>query len=259
MALVLTAFVAAVPKIDQASVANLPDELGNLIEWIRPRVAPSIFLLSAITGFARVGRAWLESKWIWSVGQSVLDFLCKNSFEGLEGDAHHHRVTLFEFRPLLLWIWPWRAWYWPWGWGRGPTSGWLVPILRSGHTTKKSRTVFLAPDDADRAEGVAGKTWATRNREIVVEGLADPELGKPKTVVDYAKRTGVTTEWLTRQIEQGRQMALSFRAIPIEVSGRRWGVLLLDSRDPGGVAKNREKVDIAPYASLLGKLLERTS
>jgi hypothetical protein len=226
VSLIATALVAVIPKLDAKAIASLPEDLARVVEWLGPRVVGVLWVLATFTAIAKMGKSWLESRWVWALGQSLVDNLCKDCFAGIDGNWHEHRVTLFQHRRLLLWIWPWRRLWWPWGMGRGPTSGWLVPVLRSGHTTQKSRTVFLAPDDAQHAEGVAGKTWATRNREIVVDNLPEPDPNVPGSVVDYAKRTGVSEEWLLTQILDGRQMARAFRAIPVEVGGRRWGVLL---------------------------------
>jgi hypothetical protein len=40
--------------------------------------------------------------------------------------------------------------------------------VRSGHTTQKTKTIFLAPDDAGNAEGVAGQVWASDQTIIVI-------------------------------------------------------------------------------------------
>lgn len=126
-----------------------------------------------------------------------------------------------------------------------------MPVERSGHTTRKSRTAFLAPDDADRAEGIAGQTWA-RNRILVVNELPDINKSPPQGVLeDYARRTFVATEWL-----QGtRRHARSFCGIPVEVKGRPWGVIILDSRNPNVIDDDANRF-YRLVGGFLGKLLE---
>jgi hypothetical protein len=53
--------------------------------------------------------------------------------------------------------------------------------------------------------------------------------------------------------------ARSYLGIPIEVKGKRWGVVVLDSRDPNGI-KPPDGVTYATYkvmAKFLERLLER--
>lgn len=128
-------------------------------------------------------------------------------------------------------------------------------MLRSGHTTQNTSTVFLAPDDADNAEGVAGKTWA-EGREVVVRIHSLPKVGDEKSMREYADKTGVSYDWVRNQVERKRQFAAYYRGIPIEVNSTKWGVLLLDSRNPN--AEQQITVELISYAHFFGKLLERS-
>ena len=136
---------------------------------------------------------------------------------------------------------------------RWPWSGWLVPVERSGHTTRRSHTIFLAPDDADQAEGIAGQTWA-QNRVVVVNGLSDVNENPSREVLaEYAQRTWIAETWV---LQKQRQHARSFCGIPVEVKGKLWGVIVLDSRNPQAIDQNADKF-YRLIGRVLGKLLER--
>jgi hypothetical protein len=172
----------------------------------------------------------------------LLDSFRDFVFDTDEGDLHHHRITLFKHRRCRGW------------WTFGAGSGWLVPVERSGHTTLKSRAAFRAPDAADKAQGIAGYTWA-RKRMIFVEDLPDIcNGGTPEALLAFAKATRITPQWLVKH----KVCSRSFCGIPIEVQGNIWGVLVLDSRSP----KISQKTElIANFYRINGryvaKLLER--
>jgi len=178
----------------------------------------------------------------------------EEAFNIAEDDAvHNHRVTLFKRSRLIWWIWPWRSRYSPWGKMRAPWSGWLVPLVRSGHTTQRSRTVFLAPDDADNVEGVVGQVWA-RDRVIVVEDL--PDLcgnATDQDIAAYALKTWVPDAWVRWRLRSGKQCPRSICGIPVEVNGSRWGVIVLDSYSPDGLKHKSHAW--TPYRKMLPMLL----
>lgn len=90
----------------------------------------------------------------------------------------HNRVTYFRHRHFVWWIWPFRGIIWPWG-KAFPGTGWLVIAYRSGHLTKRARTVFLAPDHAADCEGVAGQAY---RRGALRAGKAPKKLPDLSTV-----------------------------------------------------------------------------
>lgn len=170
----------------------------------------------------------------------------------------NNRVTIFKHVQWQWWIWPWRSWCCPWGWGRGPGSGWLVVAYRSGHATQSSGTVFLAPDDAEQADGIAGQTWR-RKAAYRVRGL--PDLGNVagvgcfkvcwlslrarcgstssavkefietrRQIMNYAEATSLPSR-LTWQRKNGKKkLPLSMCGIPLESQQNiPVGVLVLDS------------------------------
>ena len=170
----------------------------------------------------------------------------------------NNRVTIFKHVQWRWWIWPWRCCCSPWGWCRCPGSGWLVVAHRSGHTTQSSGTVFLAPDDADQADGIAGQTWRRKNA-YRVRNL--PDLGAisyvgcigaswlwlralwvptcpavtayseaGRNIEQYAKATTTTPRLVWLRIKGKKKLPLSMCGIPLESRKNiPIGVLVLDS------------------------------
>lgn len=223
--------------------------LANVVSWIDGH-AWIAFVLPIVAGVSKFLAERLARRWIRDIVGSLLNRVADELFDGLDGDSHYHRATLFAHR----W-WKWDIW--SLGWGRFPWSGWLVPVARSGHTTQKSRSRYLAPDDADRCEGVAGKTWA-RDKELHVRGL--PHLTKdssPADIQKYAEGSWIRTQEVEIGLKGRRAYARSFLGLPIEVRGKKWGVLVFDSRAEDAFGQQRPK-SLPVFLFALGKLLERS-
>lgn len=199
--------------------------------------------------------AWLKGvvgpPSIWKTVHEVLDQMQHRAFEERTEPLHHHRVTLFK---ICRWHWTFGQWPWlPW-------AKWLIPVERSGHATRLSASAFRIPDAADRAEGVAGRTWAMRN-VVVVDNL--PELSsvsRPEQLQDYARKTWVSVDWVRQAIRRaksrGRPIARSFCGIPVEVKGELWGVLVFDSCSKD-MRVEQALGEFKTLGRFLGKLLER--
>ena len=140
------------------------------------------------------------------------------------GVASDHRVTLFIHRD-------WSA--------RGalarqkaPWTGWLIPFVRPGHTSKLSSTRFLAPDDDTQAEGIAGAAWAGANRTAEALGLDDVSEAAEPLDPDYrayAEATNVSMDWVRKKRPRSRSL-MGFAVEGPDAS--IWGVVVFDSRDP---------------------------
>jgi hypothetical protein len=202
--------------------------------WILP-------VVSIFAGFIGLLRKMLGSPWLCTYVQPLLNIMAKSAFNVKETDGeHYHRVTLFKHVP---WLWCCRRWPW---------NGWLVAVERSGHTSQSGISYFRAPDNADQAEGIAGTTWA-RNKVVTISNL--PDLRASPTDADfevYSTATFVGVERLRESLPGSR----AFCGIPIEVKGRLWGVLVLDSRSPDGIQQDG-KLMYTPVSKLLGKVLEK--
>lgn len=251
----LVAFIAILSKQDK-SLIGWPEELTAIADWLVRNNWWVVLGLAVFAALIKIVKEALERSWIWAAVQNIVDRIQTEAFAEQEGHAHHHRATLFRYQKYHWWPRPWRGRIWPWGWGRWPGSGWLVPQVRSGHATQRSTTCFLAPDDADNAEGVVGHIWA-RNREVALE--AGTSLGPNAAegeVSEYAGKTFVSATWAAREVSKNKVLAASFRGVPVEgKAGKKWGVLILDSRHPNAAAQATLNID--PYAYCLGKLLER--
>jgi hypothetical protein len=117
----------------------------------------------------------------------------------------------------------------------------------------------MAPDEADHAEGVAGKAWSC-NGILYKRKLPDLYSDTSKeNVAAYANETWLAEELVRKRMEEGLSLARSYLGIQIEVKGKRWGVIVLDSRKPDGILtpKGRDSERYSVMAKFLGRLLER--
>jgi hypothetical protein len=230
--------------------------------WVQVQAWWLLLVIGIVGGIGKYSSSIAGPPWVWESVQMVLDRFRREAFRRAEEDAiHQHRVTLFKKTNWLWWVWPPRGacCWWPWGAGRGPRSGWLVPIVRSGFTTQRTNTVFLAPDDADNAEGVAGVAWSKQKVYPISklpDLLADPS---PAAIAEYARQAKVSENWIRMRLKQGKPCPRSMCGIPVEVGGDVWGVIVLDSRDGDGIKSSshiyQAYVDMVPL--FLGELLKR--
>jgi hypothetical protein len=223
----------------KADLQHVP--LGkSVVAWLQQHAWLAAPVLFAIVPIIQAARTRLGPPWIKEVIHDLLDTFQEHVF-AREADAplHYHRVTLFKYVRLR------------WAWCRWPWTGWLLPVVRSGHTTQKIHTAFRTPDNADRVEGIAGQTWA-RNRVVMESGLPDLS-GSPLSVhiAEYARQTGVAERW----IRQRRPLARSYCGIPVEVKGKLWGVIVLDSRSADAITQTPIE-DYRLIGRTLSKVLE---
>ena len=170
--------------------------------------------------------------------------------ETKEEPEHFHRVTLYKYG------WHWALVMWPW-------SGWVVPVARSGSTTKTKIPCFRASrNEPDKAEGVAGQTWV-RNRRVPVFNLPNLNIESPSEpdIEEYAKQTFVSEKWMYNRIQKHKKgpQARSLLGIPLETKGKSWGVLVVDSRSQEsiGLKKVSKSYSSQAYYSVLSRLLEK--
>lgn len=207
--------------------------------------------------YRRLGDPWLVEQL-----QFILDRYQAGAFNSeaypSETPKDHNRVTLFRYQKgIFVRHWSATRWYWRWG-NHWPLSNFLVPVLRSGHTSKKSDIAFCISDDSDSTEGVAGQAWACgQPLSLVNLPLMNTET-RPRARALYAGKTYCNKAMIDRYIERNRPMPCSIVAIPVERHGKMWGVIVLDSRYPEGVtdiAVENYRLTVA----LVGRLLERAS
>jgi hypothetical protein len=216
---------------------------GDTAELVKQMQGASwwVVLLSAIAiPVLDAGRKGIGAPAVWRVVRDVLD-----QFRGLlfpdagEDHLHEHRVTLFKYSR-----WRWCLRRWPW-------SGWLTPVERSGHTTQRTNIAFLAPDDADRVEGVAGMTWY-RRQVVHVKDLPDlSEDQSDEAIKDYARRSWIPEKLVRERLPRARSLV----GIPVEVKNEIWGIIVVDSRR-AQIRQSEVKKHYKLVARFLGKTLE---
>jgi hypothetical protein len=162
----------------------------------------------------------ISPPWVWETVRAILDQLQLHAFKQSRGGLQqHNRVTLFKHVG-----WRWARCRWPW-------SGWLVPVERSGYTTRKTDTAFRAPDDGEKAEGIAGRAWA-ENGTVSKSNLPDvTETSPDQDLQRYADETFITVDVLRARLKSKKQVALSLTAFPVEAKNKPWGVIVFDSRN----------------------------
>ncbi len=246
------AFVLAALRWDP-NVSPFPaGVVHDVLLWTQMN-SPLLLIVFFLVSYASRLRKYITPPTTWKKIHSLLDELQQLLFKEENDRAeplHHHRVTLFKRG------WCYRMRRWPW-------SGWLIPVERSGHMTRKTTAMFRAPDDPNMLEGVAGYTWARRAFVSIgelpdlydMDGL-DPNL-QAKAIAGYARRTLVDQTWVRNRLLERRTLGRSFCGIPVEVSGGRlWGVIVVDSQTQEPKAGSQHEVSYRLIASVLGKLLE---
>jgi len=244
-------FVSALLK------ANAPNRpfISSVIALCQHNAWWIIIIFTIVGGLAQYLSSHIGSPGNWHIVQHILDQYREEVFgrdENTKDDPEHfHRITLFKH---FKWRWTLEGW---------PGSGWVVPVARSGSTTKANIQCFLASKERpDDAVGVAGQTWA-RNREVKVCGLPDLIIDNPpeNDIIEYAKKAFVTDEWIRNRMRPNRRglQCRSLLGICIEVKGVPWGVLVIDSRkpEPSRLKNTTKNPQLKTYKDILSRLLEK--
>lgn len=198
----------------------------------------------------------------WKALQAQVDTLQQIACPEQAADlTDNHRVTLFRWqrfswRPLLTHP---KRWPQLLKKGKHPWSGWLKPVLRSGHTSKNTKTIFWAPDDSRQAEGMAGYCWATGRAERFD---ALPSLTKTSNNDNrqkYSERANMPIAMVDRYLDRDRPLPRSLLGMSVKTSRyKAWGVLVIDSQSPGGIdyaqADNAFMVIASPLSVMLEEL-----
>ena len=239
-----TAGAGGVYKLDSQDVARLGSWAIGMQGWVRsinwilliavPLAIPALHLV----------RERIGAPWVWEHIHSMLDDFQACIFKQRRTQQlHHHRVTLFKHKKFHFCL------------DRHWKDACLVPIARSGHTSQSSKTKFYVCDSMENRGGIVGMTWAQRN-VVEVHDLPDissnPSEGE---IADYALRGDVSEDWVRDRLNKPNPRSLC--GIPVEVRGKLWGVLVLDSRDPQLIGTQKMFGLFSLIATGLGKLLER--
>lgn len=231
--------------------------------WVQQNAWWLLVTMGLFLFLAKVVKKLVGPPWLWNTVSNILEDARLHMLRHTAADeSHHNRVTLFKHVRCRFRMSPWRLQRWPWGKRQGaspkwnhPWSGWLVPVMRTGHTSQRSKFVFLAPDDADDAEGVVGRTWCGNGVEV--KQLPEITLQSDVSALEeYARRSSVGVDLIRKRLASGKTMSRSFLGFPIEVKGKQWGVLVFDSRRSDGI-KSVSNPTVALTAKMLGELLAR--
>jgi len=199
-------------------------------------------------GLMQVCRRHFGSPWAWEAIQKILDEFRNDVFKGFDDPDDHHRATLFQYKCFTNSLDP------------RNTSGCLIAVGRSGHLTKERITRFKAPDDGEKCEGVVGYAWRhTSWVRVPSYGPLLPLLEKSSNSGDikmYAEHCHVSLEKLRSKVAKGRPLARSYAALRVQLKGKPWGVLVLDSRNSKPFEIERLE-RFKAYGSLLTPVLER--
>lgn len=200
--------------------------------WLEPISKPLIAWLAFLIGFFKLVMRWVGAPEHWKTIQKILEHIQKEVFDGLpDGEfAEFHRVTLYRYQRFCLFT-GWRGQFSPWGDFNHPWSGWLVPVTRAG-PGKNPKTVFLAHSmEGKRFEGVAGATMLLQGGDLRIDRLPDAtSSANDEKIRLYATETFVSESWLRKRIATRKPCSRSFYSMQIEIGGKAWGVLMIDSR-----------------------------
>ncbi|MBV8214043.1 MAG: hypothetical protein JOZ08_12585 [Verrucomicrobia bacterium] len=250
--------VAASLKADVSKYQPPLSGLLGLLQGVAWWCIPTLALAAGVTQFfqKRINQAstWGSIRFLLNEFHKLIFGKPSGAIKSPTDTTHHKRVTLFQYKKRITFRddGPTRHWYFlGFDW-----SGWLIPVQRSGHTTRRTSTAFWAPDAADKVQGIAGVTWAN-NQRSVREDL--PDISQNSSTEDlkkYADDSWLTVEWLEKKlVRKGSGWPRALYGIPVEVEGKLWGVIVLDSRDVK--IPNLDRIDAfhETYAKILSRFI----
>jgi hypothetical protein len=167
--------------------------------------------------------------------QNVLNSLHKQYFSGVpENELFQHRATLFKAKKFF-----------------SLRPNYLQVFARSGTAYQRSKTYLRIDDENEnRNEGIAGKAWFINASASVYDLPSWPETWSSGT--DFARRKEYAERGLL-SVEKAASLNVKSRSITATVvrtaTGRKWGVLVLDSRDPAGILNVPEKKALAELSA----------
>jgi hypothetical protein len=220
--------VASCVRIDEKRIAALP-ALVAIILLIRSSSWWSAPLATFVAASLPKLNSFFGDDRQWKTVQVLIDHLREETFakddETKNDPLHHHRITMFKYCRF-------RACFarWPW-------SGWMIPVARSGFRTKTKIRFFRASlEKPEDAEGVAGRAFAY-GKTISVNDLPSLTIARanPDDLARYAERTFVPLS----SIRSNAPGARSLLGIPVEVNGKPWGALVLDSHSPKEITNKK--------------------
>jgi hypothetical protein len=246
LGLILVAWGAAL-KADPLALSRQWVFAGILLRSMQTNAYLVIPIGTVIVGCLQLYKRHVGHPSVWNAVHSWLDAFRANVFEDYPAEQDH-RVTLFKHKDYHL------SWYTLF---RKPWLGFLIPIERSGEVTQNPSVIFSAPrSNPNRAEGIAGYIWKTKECHYVCNLPELNDASSDKTCKTYSRKSKTNKKYVLKRAKTGKPFARSFWGTPVEVNGKCWGVIVIDSRHPELAGKDEIKAIFQPMASVLGKLLE---
>lgn len=240
----------------ESGLSRLPqkDNLGwfySFLQWQANEHAWWLILAStAIIGACIHSQKLIGSPEVWDVLHALLCGTQSLVFGNVGYEViDYHRVTLFRcrcYRNKLDIFGMIRQLF-------QCKPRWLVPVIRSGHTSQKTKAYFSIGGSESECLGVAGKCWF-RNQIVSVWNLPDLHNGLTETkILEYARDSYAYPELIKNRLPRAR----SILAVPVQLKQELWGVLVFDSRNPDQI--NRTNVDklCGMLTGHLGKMIEK--
>ncbi len=221
---IIAVLIAAVAAFSQADPENWGEPFRAHVKFVVEWSPPILVILALATFVIKVSREivdrYTSNK---EAIKKTLDALQQTFFPATE-DSYKNRVTLFKacYNPITR-------------------SRFLKIYARSGTSYQKAKIRFPIDDEEEeKNEGVAGRAYFV-NSTMVVVGLPEwPSSSDPKNEIckEYCKKGYVSYETAINLDVQSRSVAAS---VVRNKAGERWGVLVLDSREPQGVSLSQQK------------------
>lgn len=240
-------------KINDEDLVNYPTfgaDLVEILQYYSFFLLPACAIVTAVT--AAIRPRFRSSKTDKAI-KALLDTFRSKMFPE-EHDDTDYRVTLFRKQ---RWCWPGLQ---RWINGKHPWSGWLRAFERSGEFTLASSVKFHAPmGDPHEFEGFAGMVFRSGNVNYQQDlpDLSKKGVKSSQTLIQrYATATGVDSDWVKEKLKKKKPLPRSLWGITIEVNGKRWGVIVVDS--PRAKMENEPslKESFRPFGTVLSNLLK---
>lgn len=223
-ALIVSIAIGASLKVDMIWLAREFPELNTPILYLRGvafAVLPLATLAVALLSHIKMRLRFSDRE---RVVKSLLNSFLAEGFDGADATTTH-RVTLFKHTRWL--IFPFCIFE-----RKNPYAGWLLPYERAGEFSLGTGVKFYAPkDNPDKFEGVVGFAFGTGNCEYIPNLPDLAQSSSRAQIKKYAKATNMPEGYVKQRLKKNKRMPRSFWGMPIEVDGKRWGVLLVDSFD----------------------------
>jgi hypothetical protein len=223
---------------------------------------------------------------VWILVHEILNEFHKHVFEN-GGSVAENRVTLFRYSTWCVRGWPMNC-----GWlvpvershhltrvsrarFKAPDNGKVRGVAGKTWETRNVVMVSRLPNISPEADAPPKKN-AKRPSEMRLAWISVCEFlggvwwldwfwriwwnhrkvtpAEVKGCEEYAKQTWCDTRWIIKQKRCKKSLPRSLCGIPVEVSGKMWGVIIIDSRSENLVTQDR----VDEFYRRHGKLLEKS-